>query len=148
MNRMPADAPTVLRVRIEVPRGAFIKPAADGQGIDLISPVPAPFNYGSVPGTTGPDGDPWDAVVLGPRLRRGIEVERQVVGYIDFVDGGAPDPKWICSSHRVRWHEKVLVTAFFEMYAKLKSARDLLTRRHPQSTVRGVFWADRVQTLP
>jgi inorganic pyrophosphatase len=59
-----------LDVVIEVPLGSFIKRRDDGR-VDFVSPVPCPFNYGSVPDTLSGDGDRVDAVVLGPRLPRG-----------------------------------------------------------------------------
>ena len=67
-------------VRIEVPRLGLVK--RDAHRIEYISPVPCPFNYGSVPDTLAPDGDPFDAVVLGPRLATGTLVEVPVTGVV------------------------------------------------------------------
>src|SRR5215510_5929974 len=55
-----------LEVVIEVPRGSFLKRGSTGH-VDFISPLPCPFNYGSVPQYLGLEGDLLDAVVLGPR---------------------------------------------------------------------------------
>ena len=63
-------APKAVEVIIEVPRGGFIKRHPDG-AVDFVSPVPCPFNYGSVEGSEAADGDPQDALVLGPTLQPG-----------------------------------------------------------------------------
>ena len=47
--------PPVVEVVIEVPRGSFLKRGSTGR-VDFISPLPCPFNYGSVPGYIGLDG--------------------------------------------------------------------------------------------
>jgi inorganic pyrophosphatase len=57
-----------LDVLIEVPRGSFVKRGSTGV-VDFVSPLPCPFNYGSVPQYLGLEGDLLDAVVLGPRSR-------------------------------------------------------------------------------
>ena len=54
---------------IEIPRGSFLKRGSTGR-LDFLSPVPCPFNYGSVESLIGLEGDLLDAVVLGPRLSR------------------------------------------------------------------------------
>ena len=61
-----------VEVVIEVPRGSFLKRGSTGH-LDFISPLPCPFNYGSVPSLLGLEGDLLDAVVLGPRLPRGTQ---------------------------------------------------------------------------
>lgn len=135
----PSSAPpATLRVRIEVPRGAFVKPGHDGRGVDLVSPLPSPFNYGSVPGTHGPDGDPWDAVVLGPRLARGTEVELPVRGRVWFRDGGVDDPKWVVGERPLRTRDKILLVGFFGAYGGLKMLRDLARLRRPDSGLQGL----------
>jgi len=62
-----------LDIVIEVPRGSFLKRGSTGH-VDFISPLPCPFNYGSVPAYVGLEGDLLDALVLGPRLRLGTRV--------------------------------------------------------------------------
>jgi inorganic pyrophosphatase len=37
-----------LDVVIEIPRGSFLKRGSTGR-VDFVSPLPCPFNYGSVP---------------------------------------------------------------------------------------------------
>jgi len=41
-----------------------------------VSPLPCPFNYGSVPQFVGLEGDLLDAVVLGPRFPLGARTVR------------------------------------------------------------------------
>ena len=67
---MCCEAPPELEVTIELPRGSFLKRGSTGQ-LDFVSPLPCPFNYGSVERLIGLEGDLLDAVVLGPRLPRG-----------------------------------------------------------------------------
>jgi inorganic pyrophosphatase len=56
--------PPEVEVVIEVPRFSFLKRGSTGR-IDFISPLPCPFNYGSVPTHVGMEGDLLDALVLG-----------------------------------------------------------------------------------
>ena len=66
----PRDRSGALRVVIESPAGARVKLkyAPDLGGFILSRPlvlgVTYPFDWGFVPGTRGPDGDPVDAMVL------------------------------------------------------------------------------------
>jgi inorganic pyrophosphatase len=117
---MTALGETVL-VRVEVPRGGFVKRRADG-GIDFVSPVPCPFNYGSVPGTLAPDGDAVDAVLLGPRRLPGDEARVTVVAIVHFVDAGLADPKLVCAAGAPSRRELLGVVAFFRFYALCKAA--------------------------
>ena len=56
---------------IEVPKGNIIKRNQFGKS-DYISPMPCPFNYGSVQDVQGADGDLQDAILLGKRKFRGF----------------------------------------------------------------------------
>ena len=64
------------------------------RSLDYISPLPT-FNYGSVPTVMGLDGDPLDALVLGPRLPRGTNIETTVQTVALIVDAGLIDDKLI-----------------------------------------------------
>lgn len=114
------DLPASVRVVIEVPRGGFVKRAANGQ-IDFVSPLPSPFNYGSVPDRPGFDGEPADALVLGPPLARGHIHDGPVYGRVLFWDEGVPDPKLICGHHPPTPADERAVTLFFSRYARLKA---------------------------
>ena len=71
VNRSTSPAPEAtpeppeVEVVIEIPRGSFLKRGSTGQ-VDFISPLPCPYNYGSVPKFLGLEGDLLDALVLGP----------------------------------------------------------------------------------
>jgi len=82
----------MLEVVIEIPRGSFMKRGSTGQ-LDFISPLPCPFNYGSVEDYIGLEGDLLDAVVLGPHLRRGTRVTVQAFGAVSLTDRGMTDDK-------------------------------------------------------
>lgn len=115
----------MIEVVIDVPLGGFVKRTDDGT-IDFVSPVPCPFNYGSVPGTRSGDGDRLDAVVLGPRLARGARVRVNVVARVRFTNAGQDDPKLICSrsarSDRPLGRlDRAKVTTFFALYARAKA---------------------------
>lgn len=112
--------PEQLEVVVEVPRLGFIKRRDDG-GVDYVSPLPCPFNYGSVPGTVSGDGDREDAVLLGPRRPRGHQVSAPVLARVDFVDAGQPDPKWVCGVGPLSTRDRWLVAVFFGFYARAKS---------------------------
>jgi inorganic pyrophosphatase len=94
-----ATKPIELDAVVEVPRGSFLKRGSTGK-VDFISPVPCPFNYGSVPQYLGREGDLLDAVVLGPRLPYGSHVRVKVWGAVILTDHGMSDDKLICSSRR------------------------------------------------
>lgn len=110
-----------VEVVIDSPRGSFVKWRDDGR-VDFVSPVPSPYNYGSMPGTIGGDGDRLDAIVLGPRLARGARVRVPVRAVVHFVDGGAEDLKLVCSPHRLRRRERALIELFFRVYVPFKRA--------------------------
>lgn len=122
--------PEQVRVVIEVPRGSFIKWDSEG-GIDFISPLPCPFNYGSAPDHRGDDGDPADVVVLGSRRSRHATDMLPVVGRVRFIDQGVRDDKWICTDRAVRRRHRLALTSFFWLYAMPKRALGLLTRKGP-----------------
>ena len=112
------NAPQV-EVVIEVPKGSIIKRRSSGS-VDFFSPVPCPFNYGSIPALPGPDDDFLDAAVLGPRLRPGTRLTVPVVGAIRITDRGMLDDKLICSSRPVGKLKRFLILLFFKFYAKCK----------------------------
>jgi inorganic pyrophosphatase len=108
-------------VRVEVPRGSFVKRRSDGT-IDFVSPLPSPFNYGSVPGTISPDGEPLDAILLGPALPLGHLADQVVVAVVRFVDAGLHDPKLVCSASPLARLEHEGLVRFFRSYALFKTA--------------------------
>lgn len=130
---LPADVDVV----VEVPRGAFVKRRTDG-AIDFVSPLPCPFNYGSIPSLPGEDGDPVDAVVIGRRLARGTSLRLPVRAVMGFVDDGCDDPKVVVAERPLRAIDRAAVAAFFRVYAPLKRA--LNAARGRRGATRCVGW--------
>lgn len=128
---------TPIEVLIESPRFSHIKRRADG-AIDFVSPLPCPFNYGCVPHLMSGDGDPIDAVVLGPSLPRGATTTVRVIAVADFVDAGAADPKWICASTAMTRRDQLAVQAFFSVYAVAKGVLNRLRGKPGPTTYRGL----------
>jgi inorganic pyrophosphatase len=134
-----SDIGRTATVRIEVPRWSFVKRKADGR-VDLVSPLPCPYNYGSVVGSVAPDGDPLDALVLGPRIDLGETVETRVWAVMGFVDDGVDDPKLVCGSVPPTAAERFGVERFFGVYAAFKRT---LARAHGHAaTTRRVGWLE------
>ena len=102
---------------VEVPRGSFVKRELHLNRIEFVSPLPCPFNYGFIPETQGSDGDPMDALELGPRLPYGSVVERDVVGVVRFLDAGAVDDKLILADHSPSAGALRLLRLFFSVYS-------------------------------
>jgi inorganic pyrophosphatase len=126
-----------LTVVIDVPRGSFIKRGDDG-ALDFVSPIPCPFNYGHVPGTSAEDGDAFDAVVLGPKLPPRSTAKVATRARIDFIDAGRSDPKWICADAPLSGFQRLQVAGFFRCYA---AAKRLINRvRGKQGPTRYLGW--------
>jgi inorganic pyrophosphatase len=120
-------APEV-EVVIEIPRWSFIKRGSTGH-VDFVSPLPCPFNYGSVPQYVGREGDLLDAVVLGPRLARGARIRVPAWGAVVLTDRGMTDDKLVCSVRPPGAGERRRVLRFFHLYAACKGLLNLLRRR-------------------
>jgi inorganic pyrophosphatase len=131
------NVPDAVHVLVELPRLSFVKRRADG-AFDYVSPLPCPFNYGSVPGVVSGDGDPLDAVLFGPRRRRGSVVRATVFGWVDFVDGGTDDPKLLCGTAPPRAVDRLLVVAFFRVYERAKRLLNRVRGRRGETRVRAI----------
>ena len=88
------------RVVIEIPKGSKVKYELDKQtgllAIDrvLASPVHYPANYGFLPRTYCPDGDPLDALVLGQEPVVPLSILRaRAIGVITMRDEAREDDK-------------------------------------------------------
>lgn len=132
---MKKKAPLV-EVIIEIPRGSFLKRGSTAE-LDFISPLPCPFNYGSIPAFIGLDGDLLDAVVLGPRLPRGTTVKVHAWGAIRMIDGGVYDDKLICSRSPISPWKQRLILLFFMIYAKAKCLLNLIRGRKGRNSCEG-----------
>jgi len=123
-------------VVIEIPRGSFLKRGSTGK-LDFISPLPCPFNYGSVADYIGLEGDLLDAVVLGPHLRRGTRVTVQAFGAVSLTDRGMMDDKLICGHHPVGPRQRQLILLFFSFYAKCKGILNFFRGRSGRNACEG-----------
>jgi inorganic pyrophosphatase len=116
---------------IEIPRGERRKwefhMAKNTRAIDRIIPASIggyPINYGFVPQTVSYDGDPFDALVLGPAIGGGRLVQGVVVGLMQMMDGGVIDSKVILSPvdrqgrprYQLTDRDRQVMTAFFNDY--------------------------------
>ena len=113
---------------IEVPRGSFLKRGSTGH-IDFVSPLPCPFNYGSVPQYVGLEGDLLDAVVLGPRLAFGTRVWMRPSGAVVLTDRGMTDHKLVFTHGALTARQRRHVLRFFRFYARCKGLLNALRRR-------------------
>jgi inorganic pyrophosphatase len=136
--------PPEVEVVIEVPRGSFLKRGSTGH-VDFVSPLPCPFNYGSVPELLGLEGDLLDAVVLGPRLPLGARIRVKAWGAVILTDRGMTDDKLICGHHPLDPSERRRVLRFFHFYAKCKAMLNIWRRRPGRNACEG--WCAAAQAL-
>ncbi len=145
----PSDASAarggVVVVRIETRKGGFVKAGGRGGG-GFVSPLPCPFNYGSVPGTVAEDGEPIDALVLGPRLAAGELCRRSVLGIVAFQDAGQRDDKLVCGTgpELAGAAARLSIRAFFGVYSAVKIGLNLSRGRRGRTRFEGlrVFGAE------
>jgi len=126
-----------VEVVIEVTRGSFVKRRPDGS-VDFVSPLPCPYNYGSVPETRAADGDPIDALVLGPALERGERVRVPVRAVVRFIDAGAEDLKLVCSPVALTNEQRHRIDRFFRLYVRFKQALNTARRRPGATRYEGI----------
>jgi inorganic pyrophosphatase len=136
--------PIAVEVIIEIPRGSFLKRGSTGH-VDFVSPLPCPFNYGSVPTHIGREGDLLDAVVLGPRLAAGTAISTLAWGAVTLTDRGMSDDKLICSSEPLRAAQRRDVLRFFRFYARCKGLLNFLRRRPGRNACDG--WISAAQAI-
>jgi len=88
---------------IEIPRDDLRKWEFDmrqnARAIDRMMPpdLGYPVNYGFVPQTISYDGDPFDALVLGPALEGGTLVRGVILGLLHMTDEKGLDSKVVLS---------------------------------------------------
>ena len=130
---------------IEIPRGSFLKRGSTGR-IDFVSPLPCPFNYGSVPQYLGLEGDLLDAVVLGPRLPADKHVLIKAWGAVVFTDRGMTDDKLICSHEPLRQIDRDRILRFFRFYARCKGLLNRWRRCPGSNRCEGWITAEKALT--
>ena len=127
-----------LDVVIEVPRWGFLKRGSTGT-LDFVSPLPCPYNYGSVPGLLGLEGDLLDALVLGPRLRAGSKVSVRAFGAVGLADRGLYDDKLVCGLVPPNRLQRLLVILFFRIYGRAKGLLNRFRGRPGRTAYVGWF---------
>jgi inorganic pyrophosphatase len=100
----PTNSDGTVNAYIEIARGDRRKwefaMGANRREIDRMIPIEIggyPVNYGFVPQTVSYDGDPFDALVLGPPLRDGQFVRGIAVGVMFMEDEKGLDSKVVLS---------------------------------------------------
>jgi len=78
-----------LTIVVEWPKGSQRRYEWRGQGfVEKLEDLPAPVNYGFVPGTYNPaDGAETDAVLLGPPVPARARYQGELVGAVLLKDG-------------------------------------------------------------
>jgi inorganic pyrophosphatase len=101
----PLNDDGTVNAYVEIPRGDTRKwefdMRANARAIDRVMPPDVggyPVNYGFVPQTISYDGDPFDALVLGPPLPGGQMVRGAIVGVIFMDDEKGHDAKVVLSA--------------------------------------------------
>ncbi|MFM2163230.1 MAG: hypothetical protein RLZZ383_2742 [Pseudomonadota bacterium] len=127
-------------IEVEIARGGREKRHPDGT-LDYVSPVPAPFAYGSIVGEWGGDGDPLDVVVVGFTPAAGTRHRLRLVGHVRARDRGMDDDKWVAApTHFARWHDRWTVHLFFLVYPTARAWVDARKGRSGRFEVLGVRW--------
>jgi len=127
---------------IEIPLGTKNKYEIDKQ-LDKIrltrvqySSMTYPSEYGYIDKTLAGDGDPVDILVISSEATfPGCIVESKVLGYLDTIDGGYPDPKIIavnnvdprCNFYNclddLPKHSLIEIKNFFQNYKLLQNIK-------------------------
>ena len=126
-----------MKIIIDTPKWSFIKYKDNGI-IDYPSPIPFTVNYGRAVGIKSNEGDDADVVVLGKRIKKGIELEVPVVGVINFIDRGIDDPKYLCSFESVSRIDRGNVIIFFTLFSIFKNVLNRLRRKKGITKFNGV----------
>ena len=140
----PLNSPPRVEVVIEIPRGSFVK--RDGSGrVDFFSPLPCPYNYGSVHQYIGGEGDFLDAVVMGPRLPVGSVVQVIAYGAVGLSERYMSDDKLICAVQPINASERRNIVWFFHLYALFKGLLNRIRGRAGRSQCEG--WGDATEAI-
>jgi inorganic pyrophosphatase len=139
--------PTDIQVIIEIPAGSFTKYEIDAKtGLLFVDrfqsmPVVYPANYGSIPSTVGPDGDPLDALVITRQaVYPGALMRVRPIGILKMIDGGDVDDKIVAvpiskldptydnvkTIDDLPEIERARIEQFFAVYKKLPDGRKVV----------------------
>jgi len=101
-----ASAPEIVNAIIEIPAGSRIKYEIDKDTglvtVDrvLYSPFHYPAEYGYIPQTLAPDGDPADVLVLiNGSTYPGVVIRARPIGLLKMHDDKGGDDKILCVAH-------------------------------------------------
>jgi inorganic pyrophosphatase len=130
-DMLPTNTDGTVSAYIEIARGDRRKwefdMRANTRAIDRVIPEHVggyPVNYGFVPQTVSYDGDPFDALVLGPPLKGGEMVRGIVVGLMYMEDEKGLDSKVVLSAagrdgrplHQLTTSDRQLIADYFRRY--------------------------------
>jgi inorganic pyrophosphatase len=133
----PFNADGTINAYIEIFRGDRRKwefnMRHNRRAIDRVMPRALggyPVNYGFVPQTVSYDGDPFDALVLGPPARGGTVVRGMIVGVMHMEDERGLDSKVVLSPMRrgkpkyaLTDAERERIGRFFNLYKRHEPER-------------------------
>jgi inorganic pyrophosphatase len=129
----PTNGSDMVNAYVEIPRGERRKfefaMRANSRAVDRVIPEdvgPYPVNYGFVPQTISYDGDPFDALVLGPPLEGGRIVRGRIVGLMLMEDEKGIDSKVVLSpldgdgrpTHPLTPADQDRIGAYFDSYKR------------------------------
>lgn len=132
----PRNADGTVTAYIEISRGDRRKweldMRANARAIDRVIPESIggyPVNYGFVPQTVSYDGDPFDALVLGPPIAGGETVRGIVVGLMYMEDEKGLDSKVVLSTrgldgrpvHQLTTSDQQRIAGYFRRYKEHES---------------------------
>ena len=129
----PFHGDSLVNAYIEIPRGERRKfefaMKSNDRAIDRIIPDDVggyPVNYGFVTQTISYDGDPFDALVLGPPLAGGRIVRGRIVGLMLMEDEKGIDSKVVLSlvdgagraTHALTEEDRTRIGQYFDTYKR------------------------------
>jgi inorganic pyrophosphatase len=134
-----SGCPDIVRMVVEIPKGSSNKYEYSRElgafRLDrvLYSPVHYPGDYGFIPGTLAPDGDPMDVLALvEEQTFTGCVVEVRPIGVLNMVDQNQKDQKIIAVLNRDPLYEQIhtldqifphlrrAIEHFFNIYKELE----------------------------
>jgi inorganic pyrophosphatase len=134
----PINDDGTINAYVEIPRDGRIKweydIASNARVVDrtLHDSIDGyPTNYGYLPASFAFDGDPYDVLVLGPRLRGGDIALGQIVGIMYMDDEQGADPKLVISpvdeqgnaAFELTDAERARIGRWFDDYKKPEAAQ-------------------------
>jgi inorganic pyrophosphatase len=134
----PVNTDGTVNAYVEISRGDLRKwefaMASNMRAIDRVLPEQVggyPVNYGFVPQTVSYDGDPFDALVLGPPLAGGELVRGVVIGLMHMEDEKGLDSKVVLSpigadgrpSHQLDEAERRRIAEYFREYKRWEAGK-------------------------